>query len=371
MYRGLRVRRVINAADTYTVLGGGRLPEEVVEAMAAAAGHHVHVDELLGAVGRRIAEVLGVPGAHVVNGAAAGLAVAAAACMAGTDPAGVGLLPETAPTRDQIVALRCQRNSYDRALVQSGAHLVEVGFADSTPPWALEAAISERTAAVVYYAGEQFERFAPSLDEVARVAHEHKVPVIVDAAAQLPPVSNLRRYLDEGGDLVLFSGGKGLRGPQSTGLIVGTAELIQACAANSYPHHSIGRSMKVSKETALGLLAAVERAVQLDWDAEYRRWEALLRGWAQALSPIAGLRSWIVPTGRLGQTCPRLFLEWQDGPTAGELARQLEALDPSIVIGVDRVDVRQAFLNPYSVLPDEEEHLIEVVHQHLEATSET
>lgn len=361
IYRDLGVRRVINAADTYTALGGGRLPEPVVAAMAAASEHHVHVEELLAAVGARIAGLVGVPAALVVNGAAAGLAVTAAACLVGTDPGGVDGLPGRVPVRDEIIALRSQRNSYDRAVLATGARLVEVGYADSTPPWSLTAALSERTAAVTYYAGTQFERFAMPLPEVAAITKAAGVPLIVDAAAQLPPVSNLHRYVDEGADLVVFSGGKGLRGPQSSGLVLGDADLVAACAANSYPHHSVGRAMKTSKENALGLLAAVERAVALDWDAEYARWQATVEAWAQELSPLPGVRTWIVPTGRLGQTCPRLYLAWESGPSAAELARRLEGRDPSVVIGLDLPGARECFLNPYSVLAEENDHLIAVV----------
>lgn len=358
IYSQLGVRRVINAADTYTALGGGRLPDPVVAAMAAASAHHVHVDELLDAVGARIAELVGVPAAAVVSGAAAGLAVSTAACMVGTDPAGVDGLPARAPRRNEIVALRCQRNSYDRAVLAAGARIVEVGYADSTPLWSVEEALTERTAAVTYYAGTQFERFAPSLAEVVAMAHAAEIPVIVDAAAQLPPVSNLHRYLDDGADLVVFSGGKGLRGPQSSGVILGRSDLVQACARNSYPHHSVGRAMKTSKENALGLLAAVERAVALDWDAEYERWSRLLEDWRQELRQLPGVRTWIDPLGRLGQTCPRLYAAWERGMTGGELAQHLELGSPSLVIGLDLPRERTCFLNPYSVLPDEEGYVI-------------
>ena len=363
VYKLLGVRRVINAADTYTALGGGRLPAEVTSAMVDAAAHHVHVDELLPAVGRRIAELLDVPAALVVNGAAAGLTVAAAGCIAGTDPARVGHLPQCPGDRNQVVTLKCQRNPYDRALLTAGAELVEVGYADSTPEWSLESAIGPRTAAVVYYAGNQFEQYALPLERVAELAAAQSVPLVVDAAAQLPPVANLWDYLRRGADLVLFSGGKGLRGPQSSGLVVGRQDLVEACAANSYPHHSVARAMKTSKENILGLLAAVERAVALDWDVEYTRWQGLLQRYAAQLTAIPEVHAWEVPTGRLGQTCPRLFFEWT-GPhtgTAGELGAALAARDPSILIGIERPRDRQAYLNPYSILRDEEDHLIDVV----------
>ncbi len=366
VYRALGVRRVVNAADTYTSLGGSRLPDEVLEAVTQAARHHIHVEELLSAVGERIAELLRVPAAHPINGAAAGLTVAAAACIAGADPARAGRLPESLDGRNQIIVLRCQRNPYDRALLSAGAELVEVGFADSTPLWSLTSAFGDRTAAVVYYAGDLLEAYAPSIEEVARAAHDRGVPVVVDAAAQFPPVSNLWEYIARGADLVLFSGGKGLKGMQSSGLVVGREDLVRACAVNSYPHHSVGRAMKSSKEAAVGLLAAIERALRIDWDVEYSRWHALLVGYQRVLAELPAVRTWIVPTGRLGQTCPRLFVEWDGGGTAGELAAALEARDPSVVVGVDRPGSRHVYLNPYSVLPDEVDHLVSALVEELE-----
>lgn len=363
IYQELGIKRVINAADTYTALGGGRLHSTVIDAMTQAGAHHVDAAEVLQAVGRRLAQRLDVPAVHVVNGAAAGLTIAAAACIGGTDPAGVGLLPHVRSDRNEIVVLRCQRNSYDRALLPAGARIVEVGYADSTPMWSVEAALSERTAAIVYYPGDQFERFAPSLAEMANVARAATVPLIVDAAAQLPPVSNLWEYHRAGGDLVLFSGGKGLRGPQSSGLIIGDADLVRACAANSYPNHSVGRAMKTSKENALGLLAAVERALDLDWDAEYQRWMRLLESYAARLDQLGGLRHWIVPTGRLGQMCPRLFVDVGPvtGLSAGQLDATLMAADPAIAVGLDRPDTQEIFINPYSILVEEEDALIETL----------
>lgn len=366
VYQRLGVRRTINAADTYTILGGSRLPDEVLEAVDQAASHHVNMDELLPAVGRRIAALVGVPAAHVVNGAAAGLTVAAAACIAGSSPAGVGRLPRCLDRRNEFIILTCQRNPYDRALVAAGSELVEVGYADSTPEWSVTSAIGERTAGIVYFAGTQFEQYALSIETVAAIAHDHDIPLIIDAAAQFPPASNLHDYVDRGGDLVLFSGGKGLKGMQSSGLILGREDLVRACAANSYPHHSVGRAMKSSKEAAIGLLAAVERAVGMDWDAEYARWLALLAGYRVTLAALPGVTTSIVPTGRLGQACPRLFLEWAGGASAGALAAALEARDPSIVIGVDQPNARTAYVNPYSVLPDEEQFLVSAIASELE-----
>ena len=360
-YARLGLRRVVNAADTYTALGGGRLPDEVRAAMVAAAAHHVSVPALLAAVGDRLASLTRNPAALVVNGAAAGLAVAAAAVMAGDDPGRVDALPGRPGPRSEFVVLCCQRNPYDRAVLASGGTLVEVGYSDSTPSWQLAAALTERTAGVLWFAGDQFERYSPPLEEVAALAHAAGVPVIVDAAAQVPPVSNLWTYRERGGDLVLFSGGKGLRGPQASGLVVGSRSLIGACARNTYPYHSIGRAMKTSKENVLGLLAAVERSLALDWDAEYARWSGSLDGFAARLAEVPGVTQWRVPTGRLGQAYPRLFFCWTGGRTAAELAAALRDRDPAVEIGTGEGGERTAHLNPYSLLDGEAELVIEAV----------
>lgn len=361
VYGRLGVRRVINAADTYTMFGGGRLPQSVTAAMAEAASHHVDIAELMDAAGAHIAELTHNPAALVVDGAAAGLAVSAAAVIAGVDPAAVGMLPDSRSSRTEIVVLRSQRNPYDRAVLAAGATLVEAGFADGTSDWQLDAAIADRTAAVLWYAGDQFERYSPSLEHMAEYAHSCAVPLIVDAAAQVPPVSNLWTYRERGADLVLFSGGKGLKGPQSSGLIVGEPALIAACAANSYPFHSVGRAMKSSKENVIGLVAAIERAVSLDWEAEYSRWSDVLTGYRERLDSLPGVATWIDSSGRLGQECPRLFFSW-DGPLAAEqLATAVAEGDPSVRIGTGEGSATTAYLNPYSLLPDEEELVIERV----------
>ncbi|WP_432842688.1 hypothetical protein [Dactylosporangium sp. CA-092794] len=352
VYARFGVRRVVNAADTYTALGGGALPGEVRAAMAGAAAHHVDVAELLAATGAHLARLTRNEAALVVNGAAAGLALAVAACIAGPSPAAVDHAPAHRTDRRRVVLLRCQRNPYDRAVAQAGAEIVEIGYADATHPWQLAAELGPRTAAVVLFAGTQFERYGLALEEVVRLAHDQQVPVIIDAAAQLPPVENLWHYTGRGADLVLFSGGKGLRGPQSSGLVLGRAELVAACRAHAYPNHALGRAMKTSKENVLGLVAAVERALGLDWAAERGRWEAMVGRTIDALATVPGVRAWRVPSGRLGQQYPRAFFAWDEpGVTAAALATRLAAGNPAVHIGHGEDGPRTAYVNPF-VLDD-------------------
>jgi L-seryl-tRNA(Ser) seleniumtransferase len=248
--------------------------------MRDAAGSFIQLDELQRAVGRRLAELTGNEAAYVSSGAAAGMALATAACVAGTDPARINRLPDTSGMKNEVIAHRSQRNGYDHAIRQVGVTLVEIGMGRSAAAWELEAAINERTAAVFYFGGMHFAESAIPLPEVVRIAHAHDVPVIVDAAAQIPPISNLWHFTRElGCDLAIFSGGKGLCGPQSSGLVLGRRDLIDACAVNGPPNHSIGRPMKVGKEELVGLLTAVEWSLRRDEPAliaDYERQVAYL-----------------------------------------------------------------------------------------------
>ncbi len=236
IYESLGVRRVINADARLTRLGGSLMPEPVLRAMEDAATSYVDMFELQRAVGRRLAELTHNEAACVVTGAAAGLFVTTLACMTGPDAAAVERLPSLAGLKNEVVFQRVQRFAYLPAVPLTGATLVEIGSEPEMHPAELEAAINERTAAILYVAGEHMAAGALPLPEVIEIAHARGVPVIVDAAAQLPPAENLWYFTRElGADLVVFSGGKDLRGPQASGLIVGRPDLIEACLLNGAP----------------------------------------------------------------------------------------------------------------------------------------
>ena len=285
IYDDLGLRTVINASGTLTRLGGSRMAPEVLAAMAEAAASFVPIDALQARAGEIIAEVTGAESGYVVTGAAAGLSLGVAACVAGFNVAAMDRLPDTTGLRNEVVVQRGHRNAYDHAIRAVGVRMVEVGYlgypgAGGTYPWQIADAISDRTAAIA----------CPILDtpgtvplrEVCAIAHEHGLPVIVDAAAELPPRSNLRRFIAEGADLVVFSGGKAIGGPQASGMLAGRADLIASVAlqhqdmdvrdatwsqrdllANGVlrgvPHQGFGRSMKVGREEIVGLLVALQR----------------------------------------------------------------------------------------------------------------
>ena len=355
-YAPLGVRRLINAWGTVTRVGGSLMPPEVLDAMAAAAHAFVDVNELHERAGDHLAGLLGVPEVFVSSGAAAGLALAAAACIAGEDPARMARLPDTGGLPHTIAIHRSHRNRYDQCLRLPGAVFAEFGGADRTEPWELEAVLTPEVVAVAFVA--QFEDAGGSLplQTVVRIASERNIPVIVDAAAELPPVENLWAFVQRGAALAIFSGGKDLRGPQASGLVAGRPDLVRACRLNSNPNQRIGRPMKAGKEEIVGLVAAVERYLALDHSAEAARWERQVAFLVDALRGIRGVAArrvcpadpGIQPVG-----IPRAYVDLRpDAPAKDAVMAALQDGDPAVVVGEHRGGV---VLNPQTLAPGEEE----------------
>lgn len=367
-YDDLGIRPLINAAATLTRLGGSRMPPPVIEAMAAAAGAFVDLDALQLRVGARIAELTHNPACYVSSGAAAGITLAVAACIAGDDPAAIARFPYLEGTPSEVIVHRCQRNGYDYAIRQTGARLVEIGVAPGAQLWELEAAITPRSACVVYFAGAHFAQGALPLDQVIAAAHARGVPVIVDAAAQIPPIANLWRFTAEmGADIAVFSGGKGLRGPQSAGLVLGRPDLIAACRLNGSPNYSLGRPMKVGKEELVGMLAAVEWSLAQDEPALLEIYEAMVQFWLDGLRDEPGLRLARGFPSEAGQPHSRALV--RVGPACGSTRDQLVAAllhgDPPVAVGL--VDGDTIALNPQTVAPGEELLVLAALRQALAA----
>ncbi|MDQ3467117.1 MAG: aminotransferase class V-fold PLP-dependent enzyme [Chloroflexota bacterium] len=285
VYAELGVEPVVNASATLTRLGGSRMPPPVVEAMARAAEAFVDLPQVQERVGQRIAELTNNEAAYVSSGAAAGIVLAVAACIAGTDPERIAAFP-CRPGEAEVIVHTSQRNGYDYAARQTGARMVEVGeTADE-----MRAAITEQTACILWFAGAHYAEGALPLAEVIPIAREHGVPLLVDAAAQIPPVANLWHFTrDLGVDAAIFSGGKALRGPQCSGLVLGKPEIIAGCRANGNPNHSIGRPMKAGKEELVGLLAAVEWSLAQDEPAQLAEYEVSVQRWIDGLQGIDGI----------------------------------------------------------------------------------
>ncbi len=287
IYERLGVPTIINGKGTSTRVSGGIMPAEVADAMREATQACVDMTTLQARASEIIAACTGAEAGYVTSGAAAALLLGTAACVSGLDPGRMNRLPDTRRMRNRVVMVRSQRNLYDHAVRAVGVKLVEVGIADrysgagirDASAWEIADAIDERTACVFYVAQPQSQ---PPLREVVAVAHAAGVPVLVDAAAQLPPVANLRRFIDEGADLVAFSGGKAVLGPQGSGVLCGRRDLIAAAAMNNLDHdilweqwrpppalidknaiaglpqHGIGRACKVGKEQVVGLMVALQ-----------------------------------------------------------------------------------------------------------------
>jgi L-seryl-tRNA(Ser) seleniumtransferase len=267
--------QIINAAGTLTSLGGCQTRPEANEAMQNAANEFVPYEQYLKEMGDYLAPRLSVPAALVTSGAAAALTLAAAACMVKDNLSLAAQLPAP-PSRHKIIIQCSHRNPFERAILLSGARLVQVGDAIRTRPEDLFSTIDDQTAAVVHFLQAEMLDASLKLVEVLEIAHADQVPVIVDAAAELPPKSNLWELVNQGADLVIFSGGKDLRGPQASGLMVGRPDLIASARMQSAPHeHVIGRPLKPSKEAIAGLVAAIDAYLLEDEAARFAEWERI------------------------------------------------------------------------------------------------
>jgi D-glucosaminate-6-phosphate ammonia-lyase len=335
VYQKLGVTPVIHAAGTTTRYGGSLMRPETIEAMREAAQAFVNIDELNQAAGETIARLLGAEAAMVTAGASAGLVLQAAACIAGDDPANIARLPDTTGMRHELIIQRAHRFMYDQMFRAAGGVLVEIGNGRRTEAYELENAINDRTAAVVYL----FSPFTslPGLlpfDTICDIAHQHHVPVVVDAASMLPPRKHLFEHLRLGADVVNFSGGKGIRGPQSTGILAGRQDLIRAAMLNNSPHHAIGRSGKTSKEEIVGLVTALELFLAEDEDAEMNRYREVCTYIVDSVQDIPGIRA-VVEQDTLNRVLPHAVLYFDpswDGPSGGTVREALAAGVPHIYV---------------------------------------
>jgi L-seryl-tRNA(Ser) seleniumtransferase len=343
------------------------MDEEVAAAMAEATRHCVDMVALQSRASEIIAEVTGAEAGFVTSGAAAGLLLGTAACVTGLDPAKMNRLPDTEGLCDEVVVVRSQRNFYDHSVRAAGVRLVEVGLADryagagvrDAEAWEIAQAIGARTACVFYVAQPQSR---PPLRAVVEVAHAAGVPVLVDAAAQLPPAENLRRFIDEGADLVAFSGGKAIGGPQGAGLLCGRRDLVAAAGLQNLdqdlmpeqwspppglfhglnlrglPQHGIGRASKVGKEQVVGLLTALRRFAGGSDEAWREACERRLEAVLAELTDADRARMRMVPDRRSGE--PRLVLDLgcgDDGARALAVGLDLAGGSPAVHADLARV----------------------------------
>jgi D-glucosaminate-6-phosphate ammonia-lyase len=347
IYRRIGVEPIINGATTMTYLGGSLMPPQVVEAMRQASECFVDLYELQDAVGRRIAELTRNEAAFVSGGAAAGLFLSAVVCMARDTDDGILRPAELDGLPRDFFIQSAHRIPYDPAVELAGGRLVEIGTAGGTTTADLEGAIGPGTAAILYVAGAHLADGTLPLEAVVHIARARDIPVIVDAAAQLPPVENLWSFTEAGADLVLFSGGKGLRGPASTGLVLGRRRFVDRFAANAAPRQRIGRPMKVGKEDLIGILAAVEWYLDQDHAALARQFEGMVEhvvAWAEDRADIDAVRE--IP-GQAGQPTPRALLTLRP-----EGAARRDEILADLRAGAPRIELLPAADDAFYVAPE-------------------
>jgi L-seryl-tRNA(Ser) seleniumtransferase len=285
-FRELGVRPFINAAGTYTAMTSSLMPPDVMDAINYASRHYVMLDELHDRVGERIAQLLKCEAAMVTAGAASALTLGTAAVLTGSDRQKILSLPNLSGMKNEVIVQKTHRFGYDHAVRNCGVRLVEVETRDE-----LQRAITDRTAMMLFYNANNFVGQIRD-EEFARLGKEHGVPTLNDAAADVPPVSNLWNYIAMGFDLVAFSGGKGIRGPQSAGLLLGRKDLIAAARLNGPPNSdTIGRGMKVNKEEMLGMLIALELYLKKDHDQEKREFERRADTIAKSVAGLPGVKA--------------------------------------------------------------------------------
>ncbi|WP_421725323.1 aminotransferase class V-fold PLP-dependent enzyme [Bauldia sp.] len=373
VYEKRGIPTIINAAGTLTRLSGGIMRPEVAAAMADASAYTVDMATLQGHACETIAEITGAEAGYVTSGSAAGLLIGTAACMTGFNVAAMDRLPDTAGVKNEVIIPRSHRNSYDHAVRTTGARLVEVGLPDrasgagvrDTEAWDIANAITERTAAVYYVATAESQ---PPLSEAVKVAHAAGVPVLVDAAAELPPQANLRRFIEEGADLVVFSGGKAIGGPQASGILCGRQHLVSAAALqhldmdvfaelweppaslidrtalSGVPRHGIGRPCKTGKEEIIGLLTALELFVAEGDAARHARWLTDVRAIADRLADLSAAD--VTITGDSDVTAvPKVSLRLTaDDPTKAAADLQHQLLERGPPIHLDMVNYRSGVI---------------------------
>ncbi len=325
----LGVRPFINAAGTFTTLTASLMPPQVMEAMNYASKQFVPLNDLHDAVGKRLAESIGVEAVMVTSGAAAALTVGTAACITGKNPDFIKRIPDLKGMKSEVIIQKSHRYGYDHAVRNCGIKMIEVETAEE-----LEKAVNERTAMMLFF-NDADPKGKIKLEEFIALGKKRRIPTFNDAAADVPPTDHLSKYCKSGFDLVTFSGGKGIRGPQSAGLLLGRKELIEAARLNCSPNSdSIGRGMKVNKEEMVGMMVAVEMYLKRDAAAEWKEWERRAKVITDSVAQNKAIKSEVhVPP--IANHVPHITLSWEKAAlklTADNVRKQMRESKPSIEI---------------------------------------
>ncbi len=344
-YNTIGIRPLINCKGTLTMYSGSVMLPEVREAMIEASRSYVHIEELIEQVGCRLGAIMKTEFGLVTNGCAAALCQITAACVAGINLDNIAKLPDTNGMKNEVITLNTHRHVYDHAIRMVGISLVCI----NDNPDALRSAINERTAMIALF-GDRADTGNMTVTEIVNIAHEFDVPVFVDAAAERPDIPN--PYLSKGVDAVAYSGGKCLRGPQASGMLLGRRDLLWAAFMNGAPHHSIARPMKAGKEEIMGLLAAVECWTKRDHKKEWKEWEGYLKTITDAIIGFPSIKTVIQQPGR-SNVAPVLDINWDKQKIdidPSEVIQQLSEGEPRIEMGGEK----NLSIMPYMMEPGED-----------------
>ncbi|HMF54096.1 MAG TPA: hypothetical protein VK593_07085 [Edaphobacter sp.] len=328
LFTRIGVRPMINGRGTFTIISGSCSLPEVKQAMYDASFYFVHLDEMMNGIGAQLGELTGAEWGITTTGCAAAICLATIACIAGTDIEKCQVLPYT-KKKDQVIIPKHSRNPYDIGVRMCGAEIVEAGT-----PEEFREKISDRTAMVYILSGPESTSGPMSISILCGIAKEKNIPVFVDAAAEEPVKPNI--HLAAGASLVGYSGGKCMRGPQSSGMMIGDKNLCKAAYYQAAPHHCFGRALKCSKEEAMGLLAAVRQWYKRDHTAEQAQWMAWMQHIADRVKGLPSLTAEVVPAeADLSNRCATLRIRWDANKinlTGTELSAHLDAGTPRIVL---------------------------------------
>lgn len=376
-YKKLGLRRVINAATCLTRLGGSIADPTVYRAMEEASKSFVQIPELQHWAGKAIAEATGAEAGHPTAGASNAITLAAAACMMkGTelenyDPleletwGGIAkrLPAHTEGLRTEFIVQRTNRNVYDHAVEFAGGTVVE---ADPTEEALNEAYHKDRTAA--YYYTVRSGADALPLETVVKVAHGHDAPVVVDAAAELPPRKNLKKYIQTGVDLVIFSAGKYISAPNNSGILAGRADLIKLAHLQAYPFHGVGRASKMSRETIVGFVTALRLYLQEDEEKTYNKWHKKAQWITDQMKDVPGVEAGLDSQSTIEDDEPMVPVSYiklnpaVTGITGAQLSKRLRDGDPSIEAlyepGFMLKDAKDKLMINPQYLDDEDAHTV-------------
>jgi len=365
LFTRIGVRPIVNGRGTFTIISGSRSLPQVKQAMYEASFYFVHLDEMMNGIGARLGKLTGAEWGIATTGCEAAICLATIACITGTNVEQCQALPYT-KKRDQVIIPKHSRNPYDFGVRMVGAEIVEVGSEEE-----LRSKLSDRTAMIYILSSPAAEKGPLSIKNICSIAKEKNIPVFVDAAAEEPIVPNI--HIAAGATLVGYSGGKCLRGPQSSGMLIGQKDLCKAAYYQAAPHHCYGRAFKCSKEEAMGLLAAVQQWYKRDHAAEQREWRSWLNNIEARLKPLPTTSFEYLEPEDLSNKAPRLRIHWDASVlkiTGTELVARLDAGTPRIIIdgGIGQRPDKMASsvtIMPYMMDPGEDRIIANAIYEGL------